>query len=102
MHYKYTFANDGTGVREYYFFGNTEYRVPQTIWNTLEDARNTEWDWVTFEFLEPEIFTWEFHDDFVVLKFLDFDFEQTLKLIIAENELVLLMQEPDITLYKEQ
>jgi len=66
---------------------------------TLEGARNKTWDWVPAGLsMEPTPFTWEFDGDSVRLYFSDY--EETLLIELAEIEFVLL-QEPDITLYKQ-
>lgn len=52
-----------------YYYGSAEYRVPLEITNTLDEARNTSWDWVTNELIEPGVFTWELHDGFIELHF---------------------------------
>jgi len=97
----YTFETNGKGSRIFSFFGVPEYNVPLNITSTIGEARNTKWDWVTYDFVEPDEFTWEFLDDSLKLTFLGFSFEQTMNIVLEENEIILLIQNMDVTLTKE-
>jgi len=97
----YTFENNGTGSRIYSFFGILEYNVPLNITSTLSEARNTnKWDWVSYDFDEPDGFTWELIDDLVKISFLEFDFQQTVHIEINENEFTLQIQGMDALLIR--
>jgi len=97
----YTFKNDGTGTSIQSFYGDLEYNMPLNITSTIEEARNTEWGWTTFDFLEPDEFIWEFLDDLLKLTFLEYGFEQTIHIEIEENEFVLILRDMDVTLFKD-
>ena len=67
----YTFKSDGTGIRTGYMLGCDEQIFPFKFVPTLDEARNVDWVWNSFEELgaEAQDFTWEFSDDLITLSF---------------------------------
>ena len=96
----YTFENDGTGTRIFSFFGTVDYNLPFTITNTIEEARSSKWGWTTYDFLDPEDFTWELLDDLLKVNLLEYNFEQTLNFEMKESGFVMHIQNTNITLVK--
>jgi len=72
------------------------------IADTLEEARNTVWEWVPMmPDMEPQSFTWKLFDDYIKQSLTDFDFERTIHIEISEDGFTLTQQEPEITFLKE-
>jgi len=110
----YTFAHDGTGTFSYDVFGNlmtgtivetgeeVQFGSSLQITDTLEEARNTVWEWVSMlQDQEPQKFTWEFFDDSLELFWSEYDFKRTLHIEITEDGIMMFQQEPEISFIKE-